>query len=387
MRSRRNQRGMLNPTKFAGALVVLGVLAATAVGTAAGKSTKPKVSPIVAQAKKVVAAATAKNVPWTGPTTGPKAQKNKSIVVIASDLTNTGVLAVSQAIQKAASSIGWKVTVLNGAGTTSGLTSALNQAIALKPNGIVDDGYDFTTVAPLEAQIHSAGIPQVAWNGGPVPGPAKADNIFYNVTVSAPQISQIAADYAIARSNGKAKVVIFTDNEFSVAQTKANLMQAAIKKCSTCQVLAYENTPIADATRRVPPLTSALLGQYGKGWTYSLAINDNYFEAMAPALAADGVSNSAAPINISAGDGSPDAFQRIRTGNDQAATVAAPLSEQGWEVVDQMNRAIAGKPADNFVAAPRLFDRADIGTDGGPQNTYVPNNNYQRHYKNIWGVK
>ena len=357
------------------------------MGTAAGKSTKSTVSPIVAQARKVVAAATAKNVPWAGPTTGPKAQKNKSIVVIASDLTNTGVLAVSRAIQKAASAIGWKVTVLNGAGTTSGLTSALNQAIALKPSGIVDDGYDFTTVAPLEAQVHSAGVPQVAWNGGPAPGPAAADDIFYNVAVSAPQISQIAADYAIARSNGKAKVVIFTDNEFSVAETKANLMQAAIKKCSTCKVIAYENTPIADATTRVPPLTSALLGQYGKNWTYSLAINDNYFEAMAPALASDGVSNSAAPVNISAGDGSPDAFQRIRTGDDQAATVAAPLSEQGWEVVDQMNRAIAGKSADNFVAAPRLFDHADIGTDGGPQNTYVPNNNYQQHYKTIWGVK
>ena len=125
----------------------------------------------------------------------------------------------------------------------------------------------------------------------------------------------------------------------------------------------------------------------GKSWTYSLAINDNYFEAMAPALASDGVSNSAAPINISAGDGSPDAFQRIRTNDDQAATVAAPLSEQGWEVIDQLNRAMAGKPADNFVAAPRLFDHADIGTDGGPQNTYIPNDDYQKHYEAIWGVK
>jgi ribose transport system substrate-binding protein len=220
-----------------------------------------------------------------------------------------------------------------------------------------------------------------------VPGPVAADDIFYNVAVSAPQISQIAADYAIARSDGKAKVVIFTDNEFSVAETKANDMQADIEKCSTCQVLAYENTPIAEATTTVPPLTSSLLGKYGKSWTYSLAINDNYFEAMAPALASDGVSNSAAPINISAGDGSPDAFQRIRTNDDQAATVAAPLSEQGWEVIDQLNRAMAGKPADNFVAAPRLFDHADIGTDGGPQNTYIPNDDYQKHYEAIWGVK
>jgi ribose transport system substrate-binding protein len=48
---------------------------------------------------------------------------------------------------------------------------------------------------------------------------------------------------------------------------------------------------------------------------------------------------------------------------------------------------LAHKAADNFVAAPRLFDRADINTDGGKQDTYVPNDNYKGHYKAIWGVK
>lgn len=375
---------MPNKARAATLLAVTVALAVMTAGVASGKSNS---SSIVAQAKKVVAAATARVVPWTGPTSGPKAQKHKSIVVVASDLTNTGVLRVADAIKAAGKAIGWSVTVLNGSGTTSGLQQALNQAIAAKPSGIVDDGYDFTTVKSLEDQINSQGIPQVAWNGGPNPGPVAADHIFYNVAVSAPEIAKIAADYAIARSNGKANVVIFTDNEFAVAEAKANDMRGDIRTCKTCKVLAYENTPIADATSRVPPLTSALLQRYSKQWTYSLAINDNYFEAMAPALAQDGVAKANEPVNISAGDGSPDAFQRIRTGNGQAATVAAPLSEQGWQVVDEMNRALAHKPADRFVAAPRLFDRADIKTDGGPQDTFIPNNHYQQHYMKIWRVK
>ncbi|MGC9221270.1 MAG: substrate-binding domain-containing protein [Solirubrobacteraceae bacterium] len=372
--------------KAASALVLSLVVAAVTVGVAWGSSTS-SVSALVKQAKQVVAAATARNVPWDGPTSGPRAQKHKSIVVVASDLTNTGVLSVANAIKNAAKVIGWSVTVLNGQGTTTGLQQTLNEALADKPSGIVDDGYDFTTVTSLEAQIHSQGIPQVAWNGGPTPGPVAADHIYYNVAVSAPQIAKIAADYAIARSNGKAHVVIFTDNEFAVAEAKANDMRAVIQKCKTCKVLAYENTPIADVTARVPPLTAALLQKYGKSWTYSLAINDNYFEAMAPALAQDGVAKANEPINISAGDGSPDAFQRIRTGNGQAATVAAPLGEQGWQVVDELNRAFAHQAPDNFVAAPRLFDKADINTDGGPQDTYAPNNHYQQHYMKIWGVK
>jgi len=372
--------------KAVGALALSMVIATLTAGAASAGSMM-SVSQVVAQARKVVAAATATNVPWTGPTSGPPAQKHKSIVVVASDLTNTGVLRVANAITQAAKTIGWSVKVLNGAGTTSGLQQALNQALADKPSGIVDDGYDFTTVTSLEAQIHAHGIPQVAWNGGPIPGPAPADHIFYNVAVSAPEIARIAADYAIARSDGKAHVVIFTDNEFAVAEAKANDMRADIEACKTCKVLAYENTPIADVTSRVPPLTSALLQHFGKQWTYSLAINDNYFEAMAPALAQDGVSKANEPVNISAGDGSPDAFQRIRTGNGQAATVAAPLSEQGWQVVDEMNRAFAHRPPDRFVAAPRLFDKADIRTDGGPQDTFIPNNHFEQHYMKIWKVK
>lgn len=107
---------------------------------------------------------------------------------------------------------------------------------------------------------------------------------------------------------------------------------------------------------------------------------------MAPALSQDGIAPSSAPVNISAGDGSPHAFQRIRTGHDQAATVAAPLSEQGWQVVDEMNRALAKQRPDDFVAEPRLFDKADIGSLGGPQGTYIPNDSFETHYKQIWGV-
>jgi ribose transport system substrate-binding protein len=378
----RATRSILTTLAVAGATTA-GVSAALATTPAAGAATDP----VVAQAKAVVAAATARNVPWTGPTSGPKAQKGKSIIVVASDLTNTGVLTVSKAIQQAAKAIGWKVQVLNGQGTTSGLQSALNTAIAAKPSGIVDDGADMTTIASLLKEAVGAGEKVVAWNGGPTPGPAPADSVFYNVAVNAKQISQIAADYAIATSNGKANVVIFTDNEFAVAQAKANDMRAVVNTCKGCKVLAYENTPIADVTTRVPPLTTALRAKYGSKWTYSLAINDNYYQAMASALASSGISPANAPVNISAGDGSPDAFQRIRTGHFQAATVAAPLDLQGWQVVDEMNRAFAGARPDNFVAAPRLVTKADIAYDGGPQDTYIPNNHYQQRYMKIWGVK
>jgi ribose transport system substrate-binding protein len=343
-------------------------------------------SAVVAAAKKVVAAASAKNVPWDGPTTGPKAVTGKSIVFVASDLTNTGVDTVLKGVEQAAKVVHWSVKVLNGDGTTEGQSAALSQAIALKPDGIVIGGFDYSAVSNLITEAHNHHIAVVGWNAATSPGPSTNPPVFYNVAVSSKKISEIAADYAIAKSDGHANVVIFTDNEFAVAKAKADDMEHDIEACSGCKVLAYKDTPLAEVTSRMPPLTTSLLEKYGSKWTYSLAINDSYYRAMGTALAGAGISPSKAPINISAGDGSPGAFQRIRTGKYQAATVAAPLNLQGWQVIDELNRAFHNDPPDNYVATPRLVIKSDIAYDGGPQDAYIPNNHYEQHYEKIWGV-
>jgi ribose transport system substrate-binding protein len=357
-----------------------------ASSTSTSSSSSSSTNAVVAAAKKVVALATAKNVPWDGPTTGPKAAKGKSIVFVASDLTNTGVDAVLKGVEQAAKAIGWSVKTLNGDGTTEGQSAALSQAIALKPDGIVIGGFDYSAVSNLITEAHNQHIAVVGWNAATSPGPSTNPPVFYNVAVSSKKISEIAADYAIARSDGHANVVIFTDNEFAVAKAKADDMEHDIEACSGCKVLSYKDTPLAQVTSRMPPLTTALLEKYGSKWTYSLAINDSYYRAMGTALAGAGISPSKAPINISAGDGSPGAFQRIRTGKYQAATVAAPLNLQGWQVIDELNRAFNNDSPDNYVATPRLVTKGDIAYDGGPQDAYIPDNHYQQHYEKIWGV-
>jgi ribose transport system substrate-binding protein len=357
-----------------------------ASSTSTSSSSSSSTNAVVAAAKKVVALATAKNVPWDGPTTGPKAAKGKSIVFVASDLTNTGVDAVLKGVEQAAKAIGWSVKTLNGDGTTEGQSAALSQAIALKPDGIVIGGFDYSAVSNLITEAHNQHIAVVGWNAATSPGPSTNPPVFYNVAVSSKKISEIAADYAIAKSDGHANVVIFTDNEFAVAKAKADDMEHDIEACSGCKVLSYKDTPLAQVTSRMPPLTTALLEKYGSKWTYSLAINDSYYRAMGTALAGAGISPSKAPINISAGDGSPGAFQRIRTGKYQAATVAAPLNLQGWQVIDELNRAFNNDSPDNYVATPRLVTKGDIAYDGGPQDAYIPDNHYQQHYEKIWGV-
>ncbi|MEW4338945.1 hypothetical protein, partial [Chromobacterium vaccinii] len=60
-------------------------------------------------------------------------------------------------------------------------------------------------------------------------------------------------------------------------------------------------------------------------------------------------------VNISAGDGSNSAMNRIREGiSQQKATVAEPCNQQGWQMADELNRSFARQPPSGFVSKPIL---------------------------------
>ena len=160
-------------------------------------------------------------------------------------------------------------------------------------------------------------------------------------------------------SDGTAGVILFTDSIYAIATAKTNAEKAAIEGCAGCKVLAIEDTPIGDLANRMPQLTTSLLSRYGKAWTYSIAVNDLYFDFSAPSLQSAGVDPATGyPRQISAGDGSVPAFQRIRGKQYQLATVAEPLHLQGWQTIDEMNRAFAGAAAERLrVARPSVHQR------------------------------
>ncbi len=340
---------------------------------------------MLGDARANVATATGRASAWDGPTTGPKAAAGKTIIFVAGDMKNGGILGVSQGVQQAGAAIGWTVRVLDGQGTVSARTAALDQALTLKPDGIIVGGFDTNEQKVGFGQAAAAGIPLVGWHSGPKPGPDSAAGLFANVTSVSADVAATAADLAVADSGGKAGVVIFTDSQYQIALFKARAMEAVIKQCPGCTVLSFEDSPIAEASQRMPQLTTSLLQRFGAKWTYSLAINDVYFDFMPPSLSAAGIDGAGAPHNISAGDGSESAYQRIRAKQYQMATVPEPLNMQGWQLVDELNRAFAKQPWSGFVPKIHLVTAGNIAFDGGPNNVFDPDNGYRDHYKAIWG--
>src|SRR5215831_10031279 len=326
---------------------------------------------------------------WDGPTTGPKAQGKKLIVIVSTDQRNGGAQGAGDGAAEAAKAMGWDVRQLDGQGTVPGHATALTQAIAMKPDGILNVGIDSKEQQPLLEQAAAAGIKIVGWHAGPTAGPIEGiPAVFTNVTTDPIEVATSAGLEAVVKSGGHAGVILFTDSIYAIATAKTNAEKAAVEGCKGCKVLAIEDTPIGDLSNRMGQLTTSLLSKYGKQWTYSIAVNDLYYDFSAPALQAAGVDPAAGyPRQISAGDGSVPAFQRIRDKRYQIATVAEPLHLHGWQCIDELNRAFAGQPPSDYVAPVHLFTSANIEKDGGAQNIFDPGNGYKEQYRKVWGVK
>ena len=339
----------------------------------------------VQAAKDYIATVTAPVTTWTGPTSGPKAAGRKLIVVVSTDQRNGGARGVGEGVVEAAKVLGWDTRVIDGQGSTAERASGINQAIALKADGLLLDAIDAAEQSAAVESAAKAGIKIVGWHAGPAPGPMAGGMIFTNLTTDPLEVAKAAATYAVADSNGKAGAVIFTDSVYKIAIAKSDAMAAVIKACTTCTLLSVQDTPLAEAATRMPGLTTSLLQRYGAKWTYALSINDLTFDFAAPALQSAGVAGDGYPRAVSAGDGSQSAFQRIRAGEHQVGTVAEPLRLHGWQEVDELNRAFSGAPPSGYVAPPHLFIHSNVDKDGGAKDIYDPQNGYDKVYRGIWG--
>ncbi|WP_289248436.1 substrate-binding domain-containing protein [Galbitalea sp. SE-J8] len=338
---------------------------------------------IVAASKEIVEKSLTASDGFTPLSTGPTAQKGKTIAFVGADLTNGGINTVAEGMKEPIKAIGWTMNVYDGKATVQGHTDAIHQAIASHPDAIVLGGVDATEQASSVKEASDAGIPLVGWHSADEVGAVKG--LFDNISTDPLVVAQLAAAYAVADSDGKAGVAIFRDSQYSVAVRKAEAMAAYVRACSGCSVLEEIDSPIAESDSRMPGVISNLLQQYGDKLNYLLAINGNYYGGAQQALRAAGKDPAGPPKAIAAGDGDAAEFQRIRDVDYQAVTVAEPLLLQSWQIVDELNRALSGESNSGFVAAPGLVDKSNVPQEGS--SIFDPKSGYRDVYKKVWGVK
>ena len=324
---------------------------------------------------------------WDGPTTGPKAVKDKSVVYVSLTQNSSGNADSARGAQDAAKLLGWKFTLMDGRGTATGGADALAQAIALKPNAIILGSVSIENNKTLIKQANDAVIVVIGWHATDKPGPVADPKVFTNVGTDPWAIAYTAGEYAVVDSDGKAQAEVISDRQYPIVVTKSDGIEKAISECSGCKLLSEDNAPFGEVPQRTPGLISSLLQRFGNNLDYILTFNEVYFDFAVPTLKAAGLTGDQPPHLVAAGDGSESAYQRIRNGQYQVATVPEPAYMHGWQLIDELNRAFNDQPPSGFVTKVHLVTKANVDADGGDKNRFDPSNGYQEHYKQIWGVQ
>jgi len=367
---------LLNGARTAGFAAIL--LVTTSMGAATARAD------IVAEAKQTVAERTGPQTVWDGPTSSPKPQPGKRVAYLSTDEQNDASREWGQAIKEAGEKIGWEVTIIDGRGSPKTWLEGYNQAIALKVDGIVTTA----DIASLQDAVKTGaeeGIVLVGIHGWAFPGPNKDLGVFYNIQQDPRDIGKAQADWIIADSDGKARVVVTTHCEYQIACTKATATKERLEQCPDCEVLEFSNTPIAEVAQRQPALVTAWVQNFGTP-LYITSVADYTADFQVPPLRSGGVDPK--DVILVSADGNRSAYERIRAGGQyQQVTASEPYKMQGYQAVDELNRAFNGQEPSGWVQKPYLVTPENVNAEGGDQNTFIPSNGYAERYLELWGVK
>ena len=381
-------KSVLSTLGICGIATVVGLIAAS--GASAEMRAKPFpawetpqiMSTIsIDQAKEIVANRTKPQTEWKGPADGPRApEKAMRIVYVSADQSYVSFVNWGRGVEEAANILGWKVDILNGRGAVTSTLQAMQQAVASRPDAIITSADASALQSPI-SQAVAAGIPVIGIHASAFPGPDPELNLYTNITSNPAEIGETQAAYVLAQSNAEAKVVHFLDNSFAIARFKAKAATDPIKNCKGCTFVDMANIPIADQTQRIPTVISGILANTGNTW-WGTTCCDNFFPYVASALRAANV--PANQVKLVGSDGPPSAYDMIRKGEYEVATVPEPSTLFGFQAVDAVVRAAAGQEPSHFVQPTYLVTKENADAEGGEKNEFIPSNNFACHYENIW---
>ncbi len=357
-----------------GVLAILFLIAAPAAHAATTEE-------IVKEAAAATAIRIAPYTEWDGPVTGPKIAPGKKIVVINQNSANGGEALWGEGVAAACKVAGWDCTIMDGKGDVTVQLACIAQAIALGVDGIVTSA----NTAALQSGVIEAlehGIPTVGIHASAVVGPDKAENLLYNNTSAPVDIAKAMADFVISDSNGKGRVIVLYIDSHSIANAKGNAMKDRILECPTMTLLDFETIGDGDLGMVIPSLITSWIAKYGTDF-YVMCIADSFYDYMIPTLRNGGISTD--EVRLVGSDGENAAYERIRHGEYQIATVPEPSTLFGYMCVDELNRFFNGE--EQFIWSPQLHVvvKENVDAEGGRDSVWIPSNNFADHYRKIWG--
>jgi ribose transport system substrate-binding protein len=324
------------------------------------------------------------------PTSRP-AVPGKHLAVVSLGEASISIKIPTDAAVDAAHTLGWKVEVYDAGLNTANDAPLVRQAIAADVDAILLVGIDCQAVKqPLEeakaAGIAIFGVDAFDCNDPHAGGAPK--RVFSAAFKLGPQTRSLSAwvqsfgvdqaNYIIAKSNNRAKVIDITDPEITAVYYANQGFIKTIAHSHGANVVETVDITVADLTNnRVVPLIQAALQRHPDAdwirspYTYLTTLG------VVPALG-----GNPGKVRILGSEGYEPELDLVRDGRVAAAQVI-----QGdwlaWAGVDTLNSAFRHEaPADSGVGWV-IVDKAH---NLPPSGSYRSTPDFRKQYRRVWGV-
>ena len=275
----------------------------------------------------------------------------------------------------------------------SNYADLVRQAIAAHVNGIILDAIDCDTVKGPLQQAKAAGIAVTAMYAFDCNDPhagGGTTSLFDGITNYGAKNSNLdaftesygsdQANYIIAKSDNKAKIIAIQDPEFTVLYYTLAGFPKTIAASHGSQIIATLDITQQDILDgNIVTKIQAELQRYPDAtwikspFTYATTIG------IVPALG-----TNPNHIQVMGGEGFHDELDDIRSGKI-SATNAISSDWTGWAAVDTLNSIFNHtKPVDSGIGWTLVDATHNLPTD--PASDYIPPVDYKTEYKKAWGV-
>ena len=374
--------------------LVAAVAVAALVPTVALAGASRSSDAVVDAAKAAVAKAAEPNGTYVLPEAGPNgnpAVTGKNVYVISCGLAAEACAKPAEEVAKAAKTLGWKVTVFDGKFSPADYNTGIRQAIAAKADGIIVVAIDCSNAKGALQAARKAGIKIVGAYAYDCSDPLIKGPSLFDATINsngnpdewASANAQLRAQYAIALTNGGAKVLSLDQPEFLVAKWWTNAFAAGLAKCTTCKLLAhvpYTGNDLVNAGRSSQKLATALLQHPDTNVLF--VTSDALQNALLPSIRAAKKRNP--KLIVIGNEGFAATQELIRQGVTSAA-VGIYVPWMGWSAADALNRIFNGQTTiPNQGLGYHLITKANVPAAG---TVWAPTLNYQAAFKKIWAAK
>jgi ribose transport system substrate-binding protein len=376
----------------------------TSAGTASASAASSSSPGTAASSDAVSAAATAALQTWikgsqtTPPTTGPKAQKGKSIWVLSCGQAAAACAYWANSVVQAGKAIGWKVTLYDDKLVPANGNTGLEDAVAAHADGAIVLGNSCPQneqglKAAQAAHMPVVGIDEDDCNdpvfGGS--GPQLITGLKYTAAYSTVDSfleanGTLQADYLLAHLGSSANVIEFKSTDIVSKELVNKGFEAEYKKlCPSCKLtqVPYSLNDMIQGQLKTKA-QDALESDPGANGVEVTADSDIGL-VIGPVIDS---SANASKILVVGAEGLSSNITAARAGQWESAGSGEPFNWEAWAAVDAMNRIFAGSPQVYSGIGLQLWSvkPTQINLPPAGQNYDPPGVNFEQDYEKLWGV-